>query len=98
MRVLAPIKVSIFALLGFRLNIDVPLGLIGAVHLGLDRYTLCLPDERLAKTVTHVPPAVDLDVDSRGLEALRQSNGLVVVLEVAERVGQADAAVGRDLR
>src|SRR5271165_520873 len=52
MRVLGPIKVSISALLGFRLNIHPPFRLIGARHVGFDRHALRLPDERLPKPVT----------------------------------------------
>src|SRR5580658_10592114 len=97
MRVLAPIKVSIFAfLLCFRLNIYTTLARRIGAGLGFDRHSLRLPNEGLSKTVAGVPvsAAVNLDAHTRRLEPLRQLYGFIVILKVAEGVCQAGAAIG----
>src|SRR5882757_444381 len=100
-RVFGPIRVSTVAfLLWFLLclNICLTLGRIAAC-LGFHRHPLRLPNEGLPKTVAHVSvaAAVNLHLDARGLEPLRQLYGFVVILKVTEGVCQADAPVRRHL-
>src|SRR5271165_4457747 len=98
MRVLAPINVSISAvLLCFGLNICITLGRNIAVRFGFHRHSLGLPDEGLAETMTGVSDAMNLYPDARGLKSTRQFYGFVVFLKVLEGVCQGDAVVRRDL-
>src|SRR5271154_7038053 len=97
MRVLAPISVSIWmSLFGFRLNIGFFLGCL-AVRLGFDRHALSFPHERLPKPVSRVSGGKELHVDASRLEARRQLNRLVVVLEIPKGVCQPGAAIDRDV-
>src|SRR3984957_14831228 len=101
-RVLAPIRVSIFAfLICFCLNIGIPLALDRScpAFLGFDRHSLRLPNEGLAEAMTRILVfyAPNLYSDARRVESLRQLNGFVIILKVAERVCQAVAPVRSDL-
>src|ERR1700722_9200238 len=99
MRVLAPIKVSIFAfLLCFCLNIYTILSGRGLVRsgpdcLGFHGHSLRLPYEGLPKSVPGILvfAAVNLDADARRLESLRHLYDLVIVLKVTKGVCQAVA-------
>src|SRR5258708_39497566 len=98
-RVFGPIRVSTVAFLLWLLlclNICLTLGRIAAC-LGFHRHPLRLPNEGLPKTVAHVPvaAAVNLHLDTRGLEPLRQLYGFVEILKVSEGVYKDDTTVRR---